>query len=76
MVSLNQTSESKKSGNANSRRQGTITHTPTAKDKHVYRIRYTLPAESQKNGKQKRVTETVRGTRRMPKRLLRNASLS
>ena len=61
MVSLNQTGESKKSGNANSRRQGTITHTPIANDKNVYRIRYTLPAE--KNGKQKRVTETVRGTK-------------
>ena len=61
MVSLNQTGESKKSGNANSRRQGTITHTPIANDKNVYRIRYTLPAE--KNGKQKRVTETIRGTK-------------
>ena len=61
MVSVNQTGESKKSGNANSRRQGTITHTPIANDKNVYRIRYTLPAE--KNGKQKRVTETIRGTK-------------
>ena len=52
MTIVNQTGESKKSSKAHSRRQGTITNTPTAHDKIGYRIRYTLPAESQKNGKQ------------------------
>ena len=64
MSSVKQTGESKKS-----RRPGTITHAPTAHDKNVYRIRYTLPAE--KNGKQKRVAETVKGTKKDAEKMLR-----
>ena len=52
-----------------SRRQGTVTHTPTSYDKNVYRIRYSLPTE--KNGKQKRVAETVRGTKKEAEKILR-----
>ena len=69
MVSLSQTGESKKSSNTKSRRQGTVTHTPTSYDKNVYRIRYSLPTE--KNGKQKRVAETVRGTKKEAEKILR-----
>ena len=51
------------------RRQGTVTHAPTVHDHNVYRIRYSLPTE--KNGKQKRVVETVKGTRKDAEKILR-----
>jgi len=52
-----------------SRRQSIATYTLTTDDKNVYRIRYSLPAE--KNGKQKRVAETVRGTKKEAEKTLR-----
>ena len=61
MTSLKQTSESKKS-----RRQGTVKQ----RHKGSWEIRYYGPADQ--NGKQKRIGETVRGTKKEAEKLLRD----
>ena len=61
MVSLSQTGHSKKS-----RRQGTVKQ----RHKGSWEVRYYSPADQ--NGKQKRISETIKGTKKEAEKLLRN----